>query len=137
MMLLLVLFGGAIAGGLLAPLTWEAAGLGLLVLCVVRPLTGVIGLLGTKAPREERLVISFFGIRGIGSFYYLSHALNEAPFEGATCCGRSPVSSSSRRSSATAFPLRQPCAGLTALVDPFRLKGYGCAAQPRDKAAAR
>lgn len=33
MMLLLVLFGGAIAGGLLAPLTWEAAGLGLLVLC--------------------------------------------------------------------------------------------------------
>ncbi|MBF0372985.1 MAG: cation:proton antiporter [Alphaproteobacteria bacterium] len=83
MMLLLVLFGGAIAGGLLAPLTWEAAALGLLVLCVVRPLTGVIGLLGTKAPREERLVISLFGIRGIGSFYYLSHALNQAPFEGA------------------------------------------------------
>ncbi|MBC7907536.1 MAG: sodium:proton antiporter [Rhodospirillaceae bacterium] len=83
MMLLLVLFGGAIAGGLLAPLTWEAAALGLLVLCVVRPLTGLMGLVGTKAPREERLIIGFFGIRGIGSFYYLSYALNEAPFEDA------------------------------------------------------
>ncbi|MBC7908063.1 MAG: sodium:proton antiporter [Rhodospirillaceae bacterium] len=83
MMLLLVLFGGAIAGGLLAPLTWKAAAVGLLVLCVVRPLTGLMGLVGTKAPREERLVIGFFGIRGIGSFYYLSHALNEAAFAGA------------------------------------------------------
>ncbi|MEA1932365.1 MAG: cation:proton antiporter [Euryarchaeota archaeon] len=77
----LVLFGGAIASGLLAPLTWEAALLGLGFLLVVRPLAGVVGFLGSSAPWVDRLVISSFGIRGIGSFYYLSYALADASFQ--------------------------------------------------------
>jgi NhaP-type Na+/H+ or K+/H+ antiporter len=40
MMILLVLFGGALAGGLLAPLTWGAAAVGLLSLLAVRPVVG-------------------------------------------------------------------------------------------------
>jgi len=36
----LVLFGGAIAGGLLAPLTWTGALVGLVVVFVVRPVAG-------------------------------------------------------------------------------------------------
>jgi sodium/hydrogen antiporter len=53
---------------------------GLVVLFFVRPFAGLVGLLGTDQPHGERAVIAFFGIRGIGSFYYLSHALNEAEF---------------------------------------------------------
>lgn len=64
----LVLFGGAIASGLLAPLTWEAVLLGLGFLFVIRPLAGVVGFLGSSAPWTDRVVISSFGIRGIGSF---------------------------------------------------------------------
>lgn len=80
MLLLLMLFGGAIASGLLVPLTWQAAVTGLIILFVVRPLASLIGLSGTHIRRGERTVISFFGIRGIGSFYYLAYALNEANF---------------------------------------------------------
>ncbi|QLG28864.1 cation:proton antiporter [Halorarum halophilum] len=76
----LVLFGGAIAGGLLAPVTWLEGLIGLALLLVVRPVTGVLSFVGSDAPWPERLVISTFGIRGIGSFYYLSHALAESSF---------------------------------------------------------
>lgn len=76
----LVLFGGAIAGGLLAPLTLLEGLIGLSLLLVIRPVTGILSFLGTDAPWPERLVIAGFGIRGIGSFYYLSHALAESSF---------------------------------------------------------
>jgi NhaP-type Na+/H+ or K+/H+ antiporter len=77
----LVLFGGAIVGGLLAPLTPLDVGVGLVVLFVVRPVAGVVGLLGSSVAWGERLIVATFGIRGIGSFFYLSHALNEASFQ--------------------------------------------------------
>ncbi|UPV73249.1 cation:proton antiporter [Halorussus limi] len=76
----LVLFGGAIAGGLLARLTLLDVAVGLALVLVVRPVAGVVGLLGTSMPWSERLVVASFGIRGIGSFYYLAFALNEASF---------------------------------------------------------
>jgi NhaP-type Na+/H+ or K+/H+ antiporter len=76
----LLLFGGAIAGGLLAPLTWLHVVVGLLIIFVVRPVAGVIGMVGSDLSWRERLVVSGFGIRGIGSFYYLAFALNEASF---------------------------------------------------------
>jgi len=76
MMFVLVLFGGAIAGGLLKALTWEAVVASLAFLFLVRPVTGMIGLAGTGLPLSERAVIGFFGIRGIGSFYYLAYAVN-------------------------------------------------------------
>ena len=80
MIALVVLLGGAVAGGILAPLTWEAALAGLAVLFVVRPLTAWLGLLRTATPPGERAAIAFFGIRGIGSLYYLAYALNKAEF---------------------------------------------------------
>jgi NhaP-type Na+/H+ or K+/H+ antiporter len=83
MMVLLVLFGGALAGGLLAPLTWAGAASGLLLLFVVRPAAGLVSLIGSPQPIAERATIAFFGIRGLGSFYYLAYALNERHFEGA------------------------------------------------------
>jgi len=82
MMALLVAFGGALTdGGLLWALTWQGAAFGLLALFVVRPLSGWIGLAGAGCPTAERAVISFYGIRGLGSVYYLSYALQKGLFE--------------------------------------------------------
>jgi NhaP-type Na+/H+ or K+/H+ antiporter len=81
MMVLLVLFGGMVAfGGLLASLDWRMLVFVAGVLLVARPAAGVFSLLGSNLPWREQLVISFFGIRGMGSIYYLAFALNHAPF---------------------------------------------------------
>jgi NhaP-type Na+/H+ or K+/H+ antiporter len=77
----LVLFGGAIADGLLLSLTVEAALVGLVVLLVIRPVAGVLSFVGSGASWPERAVVGTFGIRGIGSFYYLAHALAESTFQ--------------------------------------------------------
>ena len=81
MMLLLVGFGAAITGGsLFGGLTWAGAGFAVLVLFVVRPLIAWLGLAGTRLPAAERGIISFYGIRGIGSMYYLTYALQAGTF---------------------------------------------------------
>ncbi len=81
MMVLLVLFGGALAGGLLDSLTWAGTAAVVLFLFVVRPAAGMLALLGSPQRRIERGLVAFFGIRGLGSFYYLAYALNETAFE--------------------------------------------------------
>ena len=82
MMSLLVLFGGAItSGGLLNDVTWSSFGFALLAIFAVRPLAGWFCFAGTACPTTERAVISFFGIRGLGSIYYLSYALQKETFE--------------------------------------------------------
>lgn len=76
MMVLLLLFGGALITGLLEPLRLVDVALVLLILLVVRPLTGLAALIGFEADRFEKLMIAFFGTRGVGSFYYLAYGLN-------------------------------------------------------------
>jgi NhaP-type Na+/H+ or K+/H+ antiporter len=73
---LLILFGGAITTGLLSVLGWRETMAAVAIVVVIRPITGWLGLLGTDAGRLERRAIAFFGIRGVGSFYYLTYALN-------------------------------------------------------------
>jgi NhaP-type Na+/H+ or K+/H+ antiporter len=80
MMVLLILFGGALIGGLLAPLIWQDWLAAFAIILVVRPVTGLIGMIGLKADMSEKLTLAFFGIRGVGSFYYLAYALNHANF---------------------------------------------------------
>jgi len=46
MMVLLILFGGALVSGLLTPITWVDVVVAFAVLLVIRPVTGWIGLLG-------------------------------------------------------------------------------------------
>jgi len=81
MTMVLVMFGGAIAGGLLEALTWGATLSAMLFLLIVRPVAGLVSLWGSPGLLEERAAIAFFGIRGIGSFYYLAYALNHAAFQ--------------------------------------------------------
>lgn len=80
MMLVLVLFGGAIASGLFASLTWTDCLVALAIVLLIRPLAGWISLLGSGYPAKERSLISFFGIRGIGSFYYIAYGVNHGAF---------------------------------------------------------
>jgi NhaP-type Na+/H+ or K+/H+ antiporter len=47
-----------------------------LVLLLVRPLAVGAGLAGSRTSPLQRRLIGWFGIRGIGSLYYLSYALN-------------------------------------------------------------
>jgi NhaP-type Na+/H+ or K+/H+ antiporter len=42
---------------------------------VIRPVSTLAGLAGSSIPRSQLLAISWFGIRGIGSAYYLSYAI--------------------------------------------------------------
>ena len=84
MMVLLVCFGSAIAeGSIFGALSWQVIVTTALILFVVRPIAGWIGLIGFQASPREKAVIAFFGIRGLGSFYYLAFALGQAEFEGA------------------------------------------------------
>ena len=46
----------------------------------MRPVAGWVAMLGCSAPRRERLALAFFGVRGVGSFYYLAYATNQGAF---------------------------------------------------------
>jgi NhaP-type Na+/H+ or K+/H+ antiporter len=47
---------------------------------LIRPLAGIVGLIGFPASWGERGVMAFYGIRGVGSAYYLAYALNRERF---------------------------------------------------------
>jgi sodium/hydrogen antiporter len=78
--IILVLLGGAVSRGLLAGIGWTEVLVALAFLVVIRPLAGWIGLAGGRTGPRERVAIAFFGIRGIGSLYYLAYALGEGDF---------------------------------------------------------
>jgi NhaP-type Na+/H+ or K+/H+ antiporter len=70
---LLVVLGGAL------PVLWPAldlahAAIGLALIFVVRPMVGWLALAGTRLRTRERLVVAFYGVRGVGSIYYLAYA---------------------------------------------------------------
>ncbi|UUL82002.1 cation:proton antiporter [Sphingomonas qomolangmaensis] len=82
MMVLLFMFGGMLtAGGLFTLVGWPEVAFAALAIFVIRPLAGWIALLGVARPPLERFVVAFFGIRGLGSIYYLAYGLNHARFE--------------------------------------------------------
>jgi sodium/hydrogen antiporter len=81
MAVLLILFGGSLVNGILDPLTLKMAIAGVMCIVLVRPATSMLGLVGYALPTAEKWKISFFGIKGIGSFFYLSFALHKAEFQ--------------------------------------------------------
>ena len=80
MLLLLVLFGGALAKGMLDALTWHDALVCLAILLLVRPLAGMLAMAGSPHPPLERWLLAFLGIRGIGSMYYVAYGINHGDF---------------------------------------------------------
>ena len=55
--------------------TWDAVWLALFLFAVARPLSVFIGLLGTHTTMRIRGMTGWFGVRGIGSLYYLMYAI--------------------------------------------------------------
>ncbi len=78
--LILVLLGGAIARGLLESIQLVDVIAAVIFLVIIRPLSGWVGLTGGKTGPRERFVIAFFGVRGIGSLFYVAYALSEGKF---------------------------------------------------------
>lgn len=78
--LFLLLLGGAAVDGALSALTVPGFALALSIVVVVRPVAGWVGLLGSPHDAAARAAIAFFGIRGMGTIYYLAHAVNEESF---------------------------------------------------------
>jgi NhaP-type Na+/H+ or K+/H+ antiporter len=70
----MVLILGLLLAGL--PLAAETLWFAPLLFLVIRPVAVHLSLLGTSASRDQRWLMSWFGIRGIGSLYYLFYALN-------------------------------------------------------------
>ena len=78
--IVLILFGGILVTGILDKLTWPMALFSFAFVFIIRPITAYIALSGPKLHYKEKGMISFFGIRGIGSFFYLAFALQETWF---------------------------------------------------------
>ncbi|WP_435839926.1 cation:proton antiporter [Streptomyces chilikensis] len=76
----LFLTGAFIALGGLSALTWQGAVTACVVLLVIRPLSGWAGLLRSSLGSRERWVVAAYGVRGIGSLYYLAYALGQHGF---------------------------------------------------------
>jgi NhaP-type Na+/H+ or K+/H+ antiporter len=71
--LLLVALGAAMPA-LWPYLDWPHALIGLALVFGIRPLAAYVSLFGTRLKGRERLVTAFYGVRGIGSIYYLAYA---------------------------------------------------------------
>lgn len=81
MAVLMVFFGLMIGDGTLTSgLTWPIALTAVIALFAVRPIAAWLSLLGNAQPTEEKAIIGFFGIRGLGSLYYMAFATSAAKF---------------------------------------------------------
>lgn len=70
---LLVALGAAIPI-LLPHFTLQHGAIGLALVFLIRPLAGWMSLANTALRGRKRFVVSFYGVRGIGSVYYLAYA---------------------------------------------------------------
>jgi NhaP-type Na+/H+ or K+/H+ antiporter len=77
--ILLVLLGSTLPA-LWPALDWRHSVIGFGLLLVIRPLAGWLSLLGTSLGARERAVVAFFGVRGIGSIYYVAYASTHIEF---------------------------------------------------------
>jgi NhaP-type Na+/H+ or K+/H+ antiporter len=71
-LMLVLLIGGTL---FLDSWSWRAVGLTLFLFMVARPVSVLVGLLGTRTLWPTRSMVGWFGVRGIGSLYYLMFAI--------------------------------------------------------------
>ena len=71
-LVLILLIGGTL---FIDSWSWRAVGLACFLFAVARPVSVLIGLLGTRTPWTIRSLSGWFGVRGIGSLYYLMFAI--------------------------------------------------------------
>jgi len=69
---LVLLLGGTVTA---AAWSWQAWSVALFLLLVARPASVMLGLLASGTSMRLRGLAAWFGVRGIGSLYYLSYAI--------------------------------------------------------------
>lgn len=69
---LVLLVGGALY---LDSWNWPAVSVALFLFIVARPLSVLVALQGLRTPLRTRGMLGWFGVRGIGSLYYLMYAI--------------------------------------------------------------
>jgi len=69
---LILLIGGTL---FLNSWSWNAVGLAVFLFLVARPISVLAGLVGSRTPWRIRGMTGWFGVRGIGSLYYLMYAI--------------------------------------------------------------
>lgn len=77
---LLLVALGSVLPLLFADLNWRHFIVALVLLVVIRPVSGWIALLNTDLDYRSRAVASVYGVRGIGSIYYLCYAGSKLEF---------------------------------------------------------
>ena len=71
-LVLILLIGGTL---FLDSWSWRGLALALFLFAMARPLSVILGLLGTRTPWRIQGLTGWFGVRGIGSLYYLMYAI--------------------------------------------------------------
>jgi len=71
-LMLILLIGGTL---FIDSWNWRAVGLALFLFMVARPVSVLAGLLVTRTSWQIRGLVGWFGVRGIGSLYYLMYAI--------------------------------------------------------------
>jgi NhaP-type Na+/H+ or K+/H+ antiporter len=71
-LLLIVLVGGMLY---LDSWSWKAVGFAIFLFAVARPISIMLAMWGSKTSWRMRAMASWFGVRGIGSLYYLMYAI--------------------------------------------------------------
>ena len=82
MAILLLWFGAYIASELWAQWTWTDLAFALAIIFIIRPVTAYASMIGTCGNWRDRLKVSFFGIRGMGSIFYIAYAQSHAEIDG-------------------------------------------------------
>lgn len=70
--LLIILIGGSL---FMDSWSWSAVSLALFLFLVARPASVLLALLGSGTPWRIRGLAAWFGVRGVGSLYYLMYAI--------------------------------------------------------------
>lgn len=61
-------------------LDWRHSLIGFGLILAIRPMAALFSLIGTKVAPAERFAVSFLGVRGIGSVYYMAYASGHLEF---------------------------------------------------------
>ena len=70
---LVLLLGGMVS---VQNWNWQTVSTAIFLFVVARPLSVMLGLWGSDSSTRVRSIVGWFGVRGIGSIYYLMYAIN-------------------------------------------------------------
>ena len=80
MAIVLILFGGILVEKVFSTFSWQHLLFALFTVFIIRPVTAWFSVANSKLHIQEKAAISFYGIKGIGSIFYLAFAISHAEF---------------------------------------------------------